>query len=102
MRLLPRPQSLARREYATLASMPRTALPAWAVNNRLSVAREAAPYRDFSPAQRAQALAAACRAATQQAAARPDAQRLREYRDPLPESSRIALRRLRAAARKFP
>lgn len=80
--------------------MKQAALPPWAVDNRTAVAREAAPYRGLTPAQRAQALAAACRAAARQLAERPDRQRLREYRDPLPQSSVAALRRLRAAARR--
>jgi hypothetical protein len=80
--------------------MKQTALPPWAVDNRTAVAREAAPYRGLTPAQRAQALAAACRAAARQLAERPDRQRLLEYRDPLPQSSVAVLRRLRAAARR--
>ncbi len=80
--------------------MTRAALPPWVLDNRTAVAREAAPYRGLTPAQRTQALAAACRAAARQLAARPDRQRLREYRDPLPESSAAVLRRLRAAARR--
>ncbi len=84
-----------------LSAMTRPALPPWVVDNRTSVAREAEPYRTMTAAARAQALAAACRAAARQLAARPDRQRLREYRDPLPESSLIALRRLRAAARRI-
>ena len=78
--------------------MARSALPAWVVDNRTAVAREAAPYRGLTPAQRAQAVASACRAAARQLATRPDRQRLIEYRDPLPSSSAALLRRLRAAA----
>lgn len=80
--------------------MTRTAIPRWAVDNRTAVQREAAPYRGLTPEQRAQAVAAACRAAARQLAERPDRQRLVEYRDPLPESSVAALRRLRMAARR--
>jgi len=80
--------------------MKRTAIPPWAVDNRTSVAREAAPYRGLTQEKRAQALAAACRAAARQLAERPDRQRLVEYRDPLPQSSIVALRRLRAMARR--
>jgi hypothetical protein len=85
---------------ASVSSMNRTALPPWVVDNRTAVAREAAPYRGLTPEQRSRALAAACRAAARQLAARPDRQRLLEYRDPLPETSVAALRRLRAAARR--
>ena len=80
--------------------MSRMTLPPWVVDNRTAVAREAAPYRGLTPTQRAHALAAACRAAARQLAGRPDRQRLLEYRDPLPQSSVVVLRRLRAAARR--
>jgi hypothetical protein len=91
-----------RREANTLQflCMTRTGLPAWAVDNRSAVAREAAPYRGLTPAERVSALAAACRAAARQLATRPDRQRLLEYRDPLPESSVVVLRGLRGAARR--
>ena len=80
--------------------MARTALPGWVVDNRTAVAREAEPYRNITQAQRAKALAAACRAAARQLAMRADRQRLLDYRDPLPESSVVVLSRLRAAARR--
>jgi hypothetical protein len=73
-------------------------LPKWVVDNRTAVAREAEPYRRLTPEARWRATAAACRAAAQQLAHRPDRQRLLDYRDPLPESSVRLLRRLRAAA----
>jgi hypothetical protein len=68
-------------------------------DNRTAVAREAEPYRHLTRAQRLQALAAACRAAARQLAARADGQRMLDYRDPLPDATIAALRRLRAAAR---
>ncbi len=80
--------------------MTRIALPPWVVDNRTAVAREAEPYRGQTREQRSRALAAACRAAAKQLAARADRQRLREYRDPLPQSSVVALRRLREAAQR--
>jgi hypothetical protein len=75
-------------------------LPKWVVDNRTAVEREAQPYRDLTPEQRWRATAAACRAAARQLAQRADRQRLLDYRDPLPESSVIALRRLRALAHR--
>lgn len=75
-------------------------LPGWVVDNRTSVEREAAPYRTLTPEQRWHATAAACRSAARQLAIREDRARLLEYRDPLPESSALALRRLRAVARR--
>lgn len=97
---LSNPKSCRRRTGNALEypEMTREVLPPWVVDNRTAVAREAAPYRALTPAERAQALAAACRAAARQLAARPDRQRLVEYRDPLPRSSVIILRRLRARA----
>lgn len=80
--------------------MVRKPLPGWVTGNRESVTREAAPYRKMTPAQRSRALAAACRAAARQLAARPDAQRMLDYRDPLPRDSELILERLRAIARQ--
>ncbi len=80
--------------------MAQAELPKWAINNRASVAREAAPYRGMTPAERSRALAAACRAAARQLAARSDAQRMLDYRDPLPHDSELILARLRDTARR--
>jgi len=80
--------------------MGRAELPGWAIDNRASVAREAAPYRGLTPAERSRALAAACRAAARQLAARPDARRMLDYRDPLPRDSQVILERLRKIARQ--
>ena len=49
-------------------------LPGWVTNDRDSVERESAPWRDRSEAERAQALAAVCRAAAKILAARDDRQ----------------------------
>jgi hypothetical protein len=73
-------------------------LPKWAVDDRTSIEREAAPWRGRSLEEHARATSAACRAAARQLALRPDRERLLAYRDPLPESTRIALRRLRDEA----
>jgi hypothetical protein len=75
-------------------------LPKWVVDNRTSVEREAAPYRGLTPEQRWRATAAACRSAARQLAQRADRQRLVDYRDPLPASTVVVLRRLRAAHRR--
>jgi len=72
-------------------------LPKWVVDNRTAVAREAEPYRRATPADRARDMAMACRAAARQLASRADRQRILDHRDPLPDSTITALRRLRAA-----
>jgi hypothetical protein len=59
---------------------------------------EAAFYRGLSAADRARLLAAACRAGARMLRSRPDAQRIAEFVDPLPESSIRALAHLRAIA----
>jgi hypothetical protein len=73
-------------------------LPKWVVSNRISIDREAAPYRGMSAEERWRATAAACRSAARQLAQRADRERILEYRDPLPESTIRILRRLRRAA----
>src|SRR4029450_5371940 len=92
------PDGTARRHAIYSASMAR--LPKWVVDNRTAVDREAAPWRGRSPEEHHRALAAACRAAARQLAQRADRERLLAYRDPLPDSTLAALRRLRAAARR--
>ena len=77
-----------------------TELPGWVVDDRTSVAREAAPYRRMTADERWRHLSAACRAAARQLASRPDRERLLAYRDPLPESSAAILARLRAEQRR--
>jgi hypothetical protein len=75
-------------------------LPGWVVDDRASVANEAAPYRQLTAAQRSELLAAACRAAARQLANRTDRERILAHRDPLPPSSIVVLRRLREEHRK--
>lgn len=69
------------------------------VPEALSAEREAAHYRALSTAERAELLAAACRAGARLLASRPDAERAAAYADPLPESTLRALERLRAEYR---
>ena len=77
------------------------ALPKWVVDNQTAIEREAAPWRGRTPAEHIRATAAACRAAARQLAQRTDRQRLLAFRDPLPESTIVALARLRANARRL-
>lgn len=74
-------------------------LPKWVTDNAASVRDEARDYVALTPAQRAALLAIACRTGTKLLRARPDAARLLERVDPLPESSERALARLRALQR---
>jgi hypothetical protein len=64
----------------------------------LGLSGEVEPYRGLSSVQRAELLAAACRAAAELLRSRADAERAAAFRDPLPESSVRALARLRARA----
>ena len=57
---------------------------------------EAADYIGMTPEQRGQLVAAACRGAAALLAARSDAHKALEWRDPLPDSSVKTLARLRA------
>jgi hypothetical protein len=75
-----------------------TRVPPWAVDDAVSVRREAAPYRELAPEARAALMAAACRAAARLLASRVDRGRVLAYRDPLPESTRRAVVRLREQA----
>lgn len=77
----------------------RPELPGWVTSNDDSVRREVAAYRDLTPAERARVLASACRTAAKLLAARPDAAEVLAFRDPLPESTVVALARLRGSAR---
>jgi hypothetical protein len=74
-------------------------LPKWVVDNESSIREEAAPYVGLTPEERANLLGAACRAGAKLLRARPDAARVLEHVDPLPESSEKALTRLRAQKR---
>ncbi|MEY4508421.1 MAG: hypothetical protein RLZZ450_543 [Pseudomonadota bacterium] len=75
-------------------------LPKWAVDNATSLRREAAPYLALEPEQRALELRAVCRSAARLLRARGDAERILNLVEPLPESSRQALRRLREQKRE--
>jgi hypothetical protein len=72
-----------------------TKVPAWVVDNATAVAREAADYRGLSPVERLRLTAIACRGAARQLASRPDRLRILAHRDPLPNSTVVALERLR-------
>lgn len=61
-----------------------------------TVTQEAEEVRSLSPEQRAVRMRAALRAAVKLLQAREDRRRVLDLRDPLPESSRRALARLRA------
>ncbi|MCA9530115.1 MAG: hypothetical protein KC543_08260 [Myxococcales bacterium] len=63
-----------------------------------SLADEVREYREMTPAQRAAALRAVCRAGARMALSRPDAERVLCHRDRLPDSSVRALARLRRQA----
>jgi phosphopantetheinyl transferase len=78
-----------------VADATRMMLPGWVVDNQTSVQREAAEYRHMSQSEKAKILASLCRWSAKQLALRSDRQQLLDYRDPLPESSRAALARLR-------
>lgn len=77
----------------------RMGLPKWVTENAQSLQEEARDYVGLTPSERGALLAAACRAGAKLLRARPDAARLLERIDPLPESSERALARLRAELR---
>lgn len=58
------------------------------------VEEEVAPYRDMTPDERLRWLAMACRVAADIARARPDAQAVFDWRDPVPPSTIAAFRRM--------
>jgi hypothetical protein len=70
------------------------------VDDRTAVAREAAVWRAMSREERLRHLAIACRGAARQLAYRADRRRLLDHRDALPESTLVALARLRDAHRR--
>lgn len=76
-------------------------LPGWAKRREAIDADEARRLRDMTPVQRLELLRALCRDAARLLRAMPDDRRKRalEFRDPVPESTRAALARLRAAHR---
>ncbi len=73
-------------------------LPGWVEDDAESVRAEAAPYIGMTPEERARHLKAACRAAARMIRSRADAERVLAFEDPLPDSSRRALERLRREA----
>lgn len=76
-------------------------LPKWAVDNATSLVSEAEPYIALGPEQRALELRAACRAGARLLRARPDAERILNLVEALPDSSERALRRLREQKREL-
>lgn len=80
-------------------SSVKTGVPSWAADDRESVRWEAEPYRGMTPEERGAKMAAACRAAAKLLRAREDRAVVLAYRDPLPESTVLALKRLRALSR---
>ncbi|MBO6935760.1 MAG: hypothetical protein JJ863_12320 [Deltaproteobacteria bacterium] len=69
---------------------------AWRVDPIADVLVEAARYASMTPNERGALVASACRGAAATLAARPDAERALAWRDPIPESSKRVLARLRA------
>ncbi len=70
-------------------------LPAWVVDDQVSVEEEAKPYVAMNPEQRANHLALACRAAVRLLLVRDDWRTVLNHIDPLPDSTIRALTRLR-------
>jgi hypothetical protein len=73
-------------------------LPGWVTEDRLSVQREAEPYRNLTPEERGALMAKACRAAMRLLAIRDDRARVLAHVDPVPQSTVAALDRLRKQA----
>ena len=69
------------------------------MSNHESVERKAAPYRDMTPAQRLEIVAAVCRTAGYLLELNPQRERVLQLVELLPESSKRALARLRAELR---
>jgi hypothetical protein len=74
-------------------------LPGWVVDNDTSVRAEVARYRDMTPAELWQETRRAIRGAWW-AAQFGDMQAALNYQDPLPESSRAAIKRLQDQFRR--
>ena len=77
--------------HCTVAFAP----PPFDFTDQLTLEQEVAPYRAMSVEERGQLLAAACRASARMLRSRPDRERVLSLRDPVPESTRLALVRLR-------
>ena len=65
-----------------------------------TVEREVDRMRSLTPEERLEIVAKVCRAAALQLAMHPKREAVLASRDPIPESTRIALRRLREEARR--
>jgi hypothetical protein len=70
-------------------------LPGWVVDNATSVRDEVAPYVAMTRSERWAATRRCCQAAAAMLRFHRDPRRALEHRDPLPESTRRALDRLR-------
>jgi hypothetical protein len=75
-------------------------LPGWVALNDESIEREVAPLRDASPAERLAATRRCCAATMRMLRFHPDPESVLRRVDPLRESTRLALRRLRAEFRR--
>jgi hypothetical protein len=75
-------------------------LPAWVLDDASSIEAEAAPWRDRTPEERGRAMREACEIAGRLVRARPDADRVYAWSDPLPASTLQALARLQAEFRR--
>jgi hypothetical protein len=72
-------------------------LPGWVVDNATSIRAEVEPFRQMSMRERWDATIRCCAAASTMLRFNRRPERALEHRDPLPESSQRALRRLRAS-----
>ena len=70
-------------------------LPGWVADNAASIREEVAPYLCMTMSERWEATRRCCRAAAAMLGFQRDPGRAREYRDPLPASTRRALERRR-------
>lgn len=71
-------------------------LPGWVVDNRTAVARDVAPYTGIPPEDSWPLVVRAAQNARAQLAWDPNPAETLAFRDPLPQSTLLALRRLRA------
>lgn len=77
-------------------------LPAWVIPNDVSVEREVADYREMSLEDKQRLTRTLCREAAIAIDASPDASRLWDWTDPLPESTIALFRRLGMGAPGMP
>lgn len=75
-----------------------TKLPGWALDDVESVREEVAEWQGLTPAQLWHLARLCARDAMWAARASGNPRRILEHEDPLPESTRVALARLRAEA----